>query len=84
MEQTFGFPPADALYNSLRKVDYVKLGNTFILTLATICAVVVGVVSYFHTAIQLWWCDNGENVVNSIKANSNKVVDYLFYAIIES
>jgi len=79
MEQTFGFPPVDGLYNSLRKLDYVKLGEDFIFILATICAVVVGVVSYAYTAFQLYWNDNGESIVNSITTNTNRVVDFFFY-----
>jgi hypothetical protein len=27
MEQTLGFPPVDGFYNSMRKLDYVKLGD---------------------------------------------------------
>ena len=79
MEQTFGFPPVDGLYNYLRKLDYVKLGEDFIFILATIYAVVVGVVSYAYTAFQLYWNDNGESIVNSITTNTNRVVDFLFY-----
>ena len=60
-------------------IDYVKLGEKTILTLITICAIVVGVVSYLSTITQLWWLDNGENIVNSIKSNSNRVVDFVFY-----
>jgi len=79
MEQTFGFPPVDGFYNSMRKLDYVKLGEDFIFILATICAVVVGVVSYAYTAFQLYWEDNGKTIVNSVKTNSNRVVDFVFY-----
>lgn len=79
MDLTLGFPPADAIYGNLRRIDYVKLGEKTILTLITICAIVVGVVSYLSTITQLWWLDNGENIVNSIKSNSNRVVDFVFY-----
>lgn len=79
MEQTIGFPPADALQSSLRKIDYVKFGESIIFVVATICAIVVGVVSYASTAVQLWWCDNGETIVNSVKINTNRVIDFIFY-----
>jgi hypothetical protein len=79
MDLTLGFPPADAIYGNLRRIDYVKLGEKTIFTLIAICAIVVGVVSYLSTITQLWWLDNGENIVNSIKSNSNRVVDFVFY-----
>lgn len=79
MEQTLGFPPVDGFYNSMRKLDYVKLGGSIIFAVATICAVVVGVVSYAYTAFQLYWEDNGKTIVNSVKTNSNRVVDFVFY-----
>jgi uncharacterized membrane protein len=79
MEQTFGFHPFVCHYYSMRKLVYVKLGEVFNFILATICAVVVGVVSYAYTAFQLYWNDNGESIVNSITTNTNRVVDFLFY-----
>jgi ASC-1-like (ASCH) protein len=79
MEQTLGFPPVDGFYNSMRKLDYVKLGDSIIFAVATICAVIVGVVSYAYTAFQLYWEDNGKTIVNSVKTNSNRVVDFVFY-----
>jgi|LakMenEpi03Aug12_release.lakeMendotaPanAssembly.Ray.scaffolds.fasta_scaffold302675_1 hypothetical protein len=79
MNSTLGFPPADDLYGNLQKIDYVKFGESIIFVVATICAIVVGVVSYFATVAQLWWLDNGETIVNSVKTNSNRVVDFVFY-----
>ena len=79
MDSTLGFPPADAVYGNLRKIDYAKLRNSIIFVVATICAIVVGVFSYASTAAQLWWLDNGKTIVNSIKTNSNRVVDFVFY-----
>jgi len=80
MNSTLGFPPADDLYSNLRKIDYVKFGESIIFVVATICAIVVGVVSYVSTAAQLWWLDNGETILNAVKTNSNRVVDFVFYS----
>ena len=80
MNSTLGFTPADDLYGNLRKIDYVKFGESIIFVVATICAIVVGVVSYVSTAAQLWWLDNGEIIVNSVKTNSNRVIDFVFYS----
>ena len=83
MEQTSSYPPVDALYNTLRKIDYVDLGNKTIYFLATVIAIVIGVSSYISTATQLWWCDNGENIINKVNLNSNRVIDYLFYTSVD-
>ena len=79
MNSTLEFPSADTLYNNMQKIDYVKFGDSIIFVVATICAIVVGVLSYVSTAAQLWWLDNGETIVNSVKTNSNRVVDFFFY-----
>ena len=81
MELTNSFPPVDALVEfsnkKLKEFDYVQFGENVIKTAATFAAVVVGVVSYVWTALQLWWEDNGEATqVNLIRFVVN-VIDFI-------
>ena len=77
MELTNSFPPADAMIKTLKEFDYVKFGSDAIRFTATVSAIVVGVVSYVWTALQLWWDDNGE----SVKVNTFRFVVNLIDAI---
>ena len=81
MELTNSFPPVDALVEfsnkKLKEFDYVQFGENVIKTAATFAAIVVGVVSYVWTALQLWWEDNGEATqVNLIRFIVN-VIDFI-------
>ena len=77
MELTNSFPPVDAAIVKLKEFDYVQLGEDVIKYTATVSAVVVGIVSYVWTALQLWWEDNGEATqVNLIRFVVN-VIDFI-------
>lgn len=82
MELVNSFPPVDALMKQLKEFDYVKFGDNVIQVTATICALIVGVVSYVWTAFQLWWDDNGETVqVNFIRIVVN-LIDFIAAIVI--
>lgn len=57
--------------------NYVNFGNKVIYYVATILAVIVGVVSYTYTALQLWWEENNEDVIFNVKLLVNKVSNYV-------
>lgn len=57
--------------------DYVKMGNKVIYYVATILAIIVGVVSYTYTATMIWWDDNKEDVNLLVKTNFNRMFSYL-------
>jgi hypothetical protein len=88
MELTNSFPPVDALVEfsnkKLKEFDYVQFGQNGIKTAATFAAIVVGVVSYVWTALQLWWEDNGEATqVNFIRFVVN-VIDFIGAIVTET
>jgi hypothetical protein len=62
---------ADVAFSSLEvisKFDYVSVGNKVITATATICAVIVAVVSYIVTALQLFWLERGDTIIiNTIR-----------------
>jgi hypothetical protein len=43
--------------------DYVKSGERLIAVIATAAAIIVGVITYCTTALQLFWLDNGERIM---------------------
>ena len=57
--------------------DYVKIGNKVIYYVATILAIIVGVVSYAYTATMIWWDDNKDDVTLFVKTNINRMFVYL-------
>jgi len=75
MELTNSFPPVDAMIQKVKEFDYVKFGDNVIQFSATVSAIAVGVVSYFWTALLLWWNDNGEN-------SKNKLLQFLFNVVV--
>ncbi len=48
---------------ALSEFDYVAFGNKVITATATVCAVIVAVVSYIVTALQLFWLEHGEVIL---------------------
>lgn len=52
----FGF----GLLEGLSEFDYVKFGETAIKRAAAFAAIIVGVVTYVITALQLFWLEYGE------------------------
>lgn len=64
-------------FGALEKVsefDYVQFGETAIKRAAAIAAVVVGVVTYVFTALQLFWLQNGEVI-------SKRAVQFVFLIV---
>ena len=54
---------ADVAFSALDIIegfDAVALGEKVINATATVCAIIVAVVSYIVTALQLFWLDNGK------------------------
>ena len=54
---------ADVAFSTLdiiERFDYIALGTKVINTTATVCAIIVAVVSYIVTALQLFWLEHGE------------------------
>ena len=59
----------DALFNAAEIIegfDAVALGDRVINATATIAAVIVGVITYAITALQLFWCEHGETILTRI------------------
>ena len=48
--------------------DYVTVGDRIINATATVAAVIVGIITYVITALQLFWLDRGDTIViNTIR-----------------
>lgn len=53
----------DVAFNAAEVIasfDYVAVGNSVITCAATVCAIVVATTSYIITALQLFWCEQGD------------------------
>jgi len=50
-------------FEKVSEIDYVKLGDDVIKRAAAFAAVVVGVVTYVVTALQLFWLEHGEIIL---------------------
>jgi len=82
MELTNSFPPADAMVKKIQEFDYVKFGDNVVKYSITAYAIAVAVSSYFWTAFQLWWDENGEATqVNFIRFVVN-VIDFIAAIVI--
>ena len=82
MELTNSFPPVDDTINKLKQIDYIQFGADAVKFAATVSAIVVAVVSYAWTALQLWWIDNGEALqVNTIRFVVN-LIDFIAAIVI--
>ena len=56
----------DVIFNAaevIESYDYVAVGDRVIQSVATFAAVIVGVVTYVITALQLFWCEHGEVIL---------------------
>jgi len=75
------FPPVDDAIKFLSNVDYKKLISQVVTFIATVCAIVVGVVSYISFSVQYWYEDGGkQKIVNAyefVKTNANRVIDFV-------
>lgn len=85
---TVSFPPVDDALEFLDNVNYKKLFLQVVTFVATVCAIVVGVVKYATFMIQYWYADGGkQNLVNfyqNIKLNTNRLVDFIYYSAAKS
>ena len=82
MELTNSFPPVDAMAKKIKEFDYVKFGDNVVKYSITAYAIAVAVSSYFWTAFQLWWDENGEATqVNFIRFVVN-VIDFIAAIVI--
>jgi H+/Cl- antiporter ClcA len=60
MNNTIGFPPADALLVQLTKVDYQKLFAQFVILSATALGIIVGAVQFVYNKTAQWYQSGGK------------------------
>lgn len=65
MNNTLGFPPADALIQQLSKIEYKKHAKEFVLISATIIAIVVAFSQFVYTKVQQWYSEGGKDLLLS-------------------
>lgn len=54
---------------TVSEFDYVDLGEKVIAVIAAAAAIIVGVITYCSTALQLFWLEHGERIMtNSVRA----------------
>ena len=63
MNNTLGFPPADALLVQLTKVDYQKLFAQFVIISATILGIIVGTVQFVYNKAAQWYQNGGKELL---------------------
>lgn len=68
----FGFGALE----KVSEVDYVKLGENVIESVATVAAIVVGVATYVWTALMLFWLENGETIIKRAVQFVFLIVDF--------
>jgi len=60
MNNTIGFPPADALLVQLTKVNYQKLLVQFLLVSATVLGIIVGAAQFIYNKAAQWYQSGGK------------------------
>ena len=60
MNNTIGFPPADALLVQLTKVDYQKLFAQFVILSATAVGIIVGASQFLYNKAAQWYQSGGK------------------------
>jgi H+/Cl- antiporter ClcA len=60
MNNTIGFPPADALLVQLTKVDYQKLFAQFVILSATALGIIVGAAQFIYNKVAQWYSNGGK------------------------
>ena len=60
MNNTIGFPPADALLVQLTKVDYQKLFAQFVILSATALGIIVGAAQFVYNKAAQWYSNGGK------------------------
>jgi hypothetical protein len=63
MNNTLGFPPADALLVQFSKVDYQKLFAQFVIISATILGIIVGTVQFVYNKAAQWYQNGGKELL---------------------
>ena len=61
MNNTIGFPPADALLVQLTKVDYQKLFAQFVIISATVLGIIVGAAQFLYNKAAQWYQSGGKD-----------------------
>jgi H+/Cl- antiporter ClcA len=61
MNNTIGFPPADALLVQLTKVDYQKLFAQFVILCATALGIIVGATQFLYNKVSQWYSNGGKD-----------------------
>jgi len=65
-------------------MNYEKLILQIVTVVATVCAIVVGVVKYGMFMIQYWYEDKGKqklvNFYQGTKLNTNRMIDSIYYS----
>ena len=81
---TASFPPVDDALKFLEDVNYKKLFTQIVIVVATVCAIIVGVIKYAMFMIRYWYEDGGKqklvNFYQSIKLNTNRLIDSIYYS----
>lgn len=90
MNNTIGFPPADALLDQIVQVDYNKLWKQFVMLTATAAAIIVGVTVWFYNRARQWYNNGGkEQVLDVINRaalfinNRTGIVDKISAAVVK-
>jgi hypothetical protein len=52
-----------ATLDTIERFDYIKLGERIIHYTATIAAVIIGIITYAITALQLFWLEHSETII---------------------
>ena len=60
MNNTIGFPPADALMMQLSKINYQKLFVQFLLVSATVLGILVGAAQFVYNKAAQWYQSGGK------------------------
>ena len=64
---------------------YKSFANTLLFNLATIAAIVVGIVSYAYRAVRVWYANGGKefmiNTAASFAAGVNKLSEKIYFTL---
>ena len=63
MNNTIGFPPADALLVQFTKVNYQKLFVQFLLVSATVLGIIVGAAQFIYNKAAQWYQSGGKELL---------------------
>lgn len=57
------FPPADALLETISKIDYKKHLQQFVTLTATLVGIIVGVAQFFYNKAAQWYSEGGKELL---------------------